>query len=206
MMSDLEVGASRKIFCNTCKNENNHKLKTVHLREYIDVFHEGTLYVTTGFEETFQYRLWACQGCDTCVLQVWDSTFYPNRKERDLELKPFLQLPQNLKTIYREIIGCYNSDSKILCTIGLRALLEGVCVDKNITKYSLKHKVDGLDILLPDNIVTGLHKLRDMGNMAAHELQTPTKKDLKLAIDIMEDILNFLYDLEYKAQRLPKKE
>ena len=43
-----------------------------------------------------------------------------------------------------------------------------------------------------------------MGNVAAHELEAPNREDLKLAIEVIEDLLNFLYELDYKAQQLKK--
>ncbi len=43
-----------------------------------------------------------------------------------------------------------------------------------------------------------------MGNKAAHELEAPNESELTLAIEVMEDLLNYLYELEYKVRRLPK--
>ncbi len=67
-----------------------------------------------------------------------------------------------------------------------------------------------VNIPLPKNIVSNLHSLRFIGNEAAHELAAPTVEELKLAIEICEDLLNYLYELDYKAQKLagargPKK-
>ena len=44
-----------------------------------------------------------------------------------------------------------------------------------------------------------------MGNEALHELGAPDRKNLQTAIEVSEDLLNFLYELDYKARRLPKK-
>lgn len=44
-----------------------------------------------------------------------------------------------------------------------------------------------------------------MGNEAVHELGAPERNTLSLAIEVSEDLLNFLYELDYKASRLPKK-
>jgi hypothetical protein len=43
-----------------------------------------------------------------------------------------------------------------------------------------------------------------MGNDAVHELTHPSGEDLKLAIEICQDLLNFLYDLDYKMKKLPQ--
>jgi hypothetical protein len=57
---------------------------------------------------------------------------------------------------------------------------------------------------LPPNIVESLHGFRFIGNKAIHELEPPTQPELALAIDVMEDLLNFLFELEYKARGLRK--
>ena len=42
------------------------------------------------------------------------------------------------------------------------------------------------------------------GNQAVHQLEAPNPNDARLAIEVMEDLLNFLYELDYKASRLRK--
>lgn len=52
-----------------------------------------------------------------------------------------------------------------------------------------------------------------MGDGAAHQLKSPTLDELSLAIDVMKDLLNFIYEVEYRletgakifATRLAKK-
>lgn len=41
-----------------------------------------------------------------------------------------------------------------------------------------------------------------MGNDAVHELAAPKPTELALAISVIEDLLNFLYELNYKASQL----
>jgi hypothetical protein len=129
--------------------------------------------------------------------------FYPKRVREDLTAKVFLKLKPKLKQIYKEAIACFNGDSLILCTAGLRALLEGVCDEKRIRGRNLRDKIDNLQPLLANkNIVRNLHHFRFTGNQAVHKLESPTRSDTKLAIEVMEDLLNFLYELDYKASRL----
>jgi hypothetical protein len=40
--------------------------------------------------------------------------------------------------------------------------------------------------------------------IAAHELTASDTKELKLAIEICEDLLNYLYELDYKSSNLTK--
>jgi len=98
---------------------------------------------------------------------------------------------------------CYNEQAPILCTAGLRALLEGICQDKRIKGRNLKAKIDGLKAILPSrNIIRNLHHFRFMGNDAVHELAAPKPNELALAIGVIEDLLNFLYEMDYKASQL----
>jgi hypothetical protein len=219
-MPEFELGTIRRIYCNTCKGETKHELKALHERcnELVQSADERDEH--TGFEECWEYRLWICRGCDTATLeeaythtgmldprarhQVWKSTFHPRRKRRSRPFKRFYRLDDKLTSIYREVIESFNTELGILCAVGLRALLEGICADKEVKGSNLYEKIEGLKAHLPSNIVQSLHSFRFMGNEAAHELQAPYRTDLQLAIEVMEDLLNFLYELNYKAQRLPK--
>jgi len=217
-VTTLELGTCRKIYCNTCKIETHHELKATHQRRYQEV-EEAEPYPQLLFWEEYQYRFWVCRGCDTATLEeaytnigmqgpdgdLWESTLHPKRARRDWFPKRFRQLSKKLASIYREVIESFNADSRILCAVGLRALLEGICADKGVAGYNLYQKIDGLKAHLPANIVESLHSFRFMGNEAAHELQASKRTELQLAIEVMEDLLNFLYELEYKARRLPKK-
>lgn len=62
-----------------------------------------------------------------------------------------------------------------------------------------------LRTIYSQTIVANLHGFRFMGNIALHELAAPKKDDLKVAIEVSEDLLNFLYELDYKASLLPQK-
>jgi hypothetical protein len=75
-------------------------------------------------------------------------------------------------------------------------------LDKQIRGKNLEEKIDGLATILPANIVKNLHSLRFMGNIATHELEPPPPYDLRLAVEICEDLLNYLYELDYKTARL----
>lgn len=218
--SELEIGTKIKIFCNTCRIETHHVLKAVHKRSWEEWLNGRDQHASPTFWEQFKYRFWICLGCDTGTLekaythlgllspdgQIWESVYFPKRTYHDLLLKRFYRLDKSLVSIYREVIESYNSGLNILCSIGLRALLEGICADKGITNGNLDKKIDGLVEFLPSNIVQFLHSFRFIGNVAAHELQSPSEAELKKAIDVMEDLLNFLYELDYKASMLPRKE
>jgi hypothetical protein len=41
-------------------------------------------------------------------------------------------MPHKIRSIYREVINSFNNGSHILCTGGIRAIIEGVCNLKGI--------------------------------------------------------------------------
>jgi len=196
----------KRIFCNQCKTVTNHILKGSHHKEYEE---------PSGWWEESNFMFWVCAGCDSAVLEDYYtdvsmmtdehiSHFFPQPTRLHLQQKYFIKLPSKLKRIYRETIQAFNSEIYILAAAGLRALIEGICSDKQISGKNLEEKINRMNTLLPQNIVTNLHSFRFIGNEAVHELAVPESEDLRLAIGVSEDLLNFLYELDYKSSRLPK--
>lgn len=209
----MEIGTIKRIYCNTCRGLTNHELIATQERKSSDTDFEKDPLNEFGSYEEWTYLFWTCRGCETASLQEdhvayvngieqYIAVFYPRREGNSLTTKVFLQLNEKLTDIYGEVIKCFNNEAWILCSIGLRALLEGICADKNIAGRSLFEKIEGLNRLLPSNIVESLHSFRFIGNDAAHDLQAPLQKDLQVAIEVMEDLLNFLYELDYKARTI----
>ncbi len=84
-------------------------------------------------------------------------------------------------------------------------LIEGICDNKKIKGKNLEDRINGLVGYLPQNIVANLHGFRFMGNEALHKMTAPKPEDLRLAIEVSEDLLNYLYELDYKVSRLTAK-
>ena len=213
----LSVGSRKIIRCNTCNVPTNHELKAVHLRQQEEEYDLNNPFAQPSWWIDYEYRLWVCLGCETASFEEvetyddqTDSTFYPSRRGDYLAVKNFFQLDNRLKAIYQEVIESFNAGLRITCAMGLRALLEGICVNKGITDreaFGLEAKLSKLDEagLLPSNIVKSLHSFKFMGDDAAHRLEAPRHEELKLAIEVMEDLLNFLYEMEYKLASKAKE-
>lgn len=190
----------------------------------------------TGWWEEYKYQIIQCQGCDSVSFriltndaqqqqmadfeelgEVWSSELFPKRTAHTLPIKRLANTPQNIKGIYRETIDAINNGSNILCSGGIRAIIEGICIDKGIDKgeitkadgtkrisRNLDGKIEGLasnGLLTIDNAKI-LHDLRFLGNEALHALSSPSQAELKLAINIIEHTLDNIYELHYKAKRL----
>lgn len=146
---------------------------------------------------------------------------YPQRGKDVLNAKDFYNVPKNLRAIYKEVVNCFNGDSPVLCAAGLRATIEGICAEHSINdgpieitkkdgtvevkrKNDLEGKISGLcekNILTKNNAAI-LHEHRYLGNKAVHELSRPAEEDLRLAIEIVEHVLESLYEIPEKADML----
>lgn len=204
------------IYCNLCRGKTRHLL--VASKEY----NFGSRVDLGEPAEWGEYRLWACAGCDTCTMedyytadymrsfgeeeysQIYESIYHPKRTFSVRPNKYFENLPAKLNTLYSEVIKSYNETLHLLCAAGLRSLVEGICAEKGIVGPNLEKKIEGMKALLPESIVKNLHGFRFIGNRAVHELEAPKTSELSLALDVIEDILNFLYALDYKASLLGK--
>ena len=197
---------THRIYCNRCRRDTNHKLNGFH-QQYTDI--EEDTWVGWYSEDSMLY---ICLGCESPTLMVIsnfsenpgpETELWPPRKENRRESKRFHKLPLALKKIYEETVEAFNSRAMVLCTIGLRTLLEGVCNDKNLKGKNLEKKIDGLrQFLSSGNIVDYLHGFRFSGNEATHDMAALTKREAMQAFDVMDDLLTSLYDLDYKASLL----
>lgn len=128
---------------------------------------------------------------------------YPPRINGRKSLEPsYHYLPGKVLRIYKETLNALNSDSSILAGIGLRALVETICKDNKAKGKSLYEQIDALveqSVLTPkgSNI---LHKIRTLGNNAAHEVEPHNAKQLSLAMDIVEHVLLEVYILPKQVQ------
>lgn len=200
-----------KIYCNLCKNDTNHNILFENKQHQSNV--ENDIWVNNT------YQVLQCAGCDTisfrklsvCSEDI-DSTGqpilfeyqYPHSNKNLLTTKYLHNLPNNLKSLYKEIIDCFNNGNYILCAAGIRAIIEGICIDNDIIKGNLHSKIDELyqNGILTNQHSIILHKHRCIGNSAIHELSTPSNEELLIAIEILEHTLENIYDLQFKAYKL----
>lgn len=212
-MNDL-TQKIEKVFCNTCKTPTNHLLRA----RYVSRRHAFWNDENESLTWVYRYSLWSCAGCDEATLQweramedtdeEWEDAmtgYFPTRQRDSIQAKIFKNIKPELNQIYMELVTCFNQDCLLSCTIGLRALIEGICVDKGINSGNLEHKINDLHKFLPSlNLIEALHTFRITGNDAAHRLEALSRDDVRATIEVVEDLLNFLYDLDYKASQVKK--
>jgi len=157
--------------------------------------------------------------------EVTEYYAYPLRQYR--VPKQFIDAPQNLDQVYRETIEAFNNSSLLFCAGGLRALVEGICAAQQIIngpKFNLERgeferkretneiirgesllcKIEGLAErnILTTRTARTLHEHRYLGNKALHELDIPTKEAISVAINIIEHLMEELYNIEAQAEDL----
>lgn len=216
-----------KSICDTCHGLRKHNVlheKSINLHYHDDGWWEDHIYqiIQCGGCENISFRklyndIAREQGVEHGDLEPWEQELYPKRTLQSLAIRKLMNTPQNIKKIYRETIDGFNNDQTILCSGGLRAIIEGICKDRGIQEGTVKTKEGGtktsrgldgkIEGLAANGFLTNgnaeiLHELRFLGNKALHELSSPSSEELKMAIEIVEHTLDNIYELQHKAAKL----
>jgi len=123
----------------------------------------------------------------------------------DLRGKDGLSLiPDTVWKMYKETSDALNGGIRTLSAGGLRATVEAICLDSGITSGTLQQKIDELanKKLLTTSQAALLHEERYLGNAALHELETPSNQAIEDGLGIVEGLMNTIYILPNKAERL----
>lgn len=219
----------KKIHCNSCKCDTNHQLKSEHHKNDVDIEDIGGGHEQIVFYENIEYGFYVCLGCDTASIEqryhcagmhdenddeIYSTSYSPERNNKYVrEPKKFLHIDSRLKTTYNEIIKASNHNLETVCSMGIRALIEGICTQEGIDDHAawgLKKKIQALKEKnnIPDGIIEALTSLKITGDDAAHRLMPTDKQSIMLSIDVIEALLTNLYeakfDLAQKAELVRK--
>jgi len=210
-----------KVHCNNCRSVRNHDI----------IYSHGDI-ISDNSNQTWQ--IIRCRGCDNISFLltttkedgegiITEEEVYPPKQIRQQKL--FVEAPDKIDQLYRETIDAYNGNMNLFCAGGLRALVEAICLDQNITDGPKKDRITGellvksgqvlrgktldckIEGLLEKQIITPiqtktLHQHRFLGNEALHELKTPKHEDLHIAIDLFEHIMEEIYSINAKTINL----
>jgi Domain of unknown function (DUF4145) len=192
---------------------------------------ENNMLDEDGEEPYAEYhRLVECMGCETIKYVTSTVDFFdPESKESGLKVYPdapsTLQrplaismdeaigddgkalIPESVWKMYKETINALNAGSRTLAAGGLRAMVEGICLNNAIKGRNLQEKIDELAMqnLLTKTQAELLHEERYLGNAALHELATPSNQDIEDGLGIVEGLINTIYILPSKAKRLKER-
>ena len=172
------------------------------------------------------YQILECQGCKGVSFREVDSNsedieqvgpeeyrhteFVRNFPQVDINFSQLDHqelLPNSVLEIYEETWASIISGQKIISAIGIRSLVEAVCKEKSAEGGNLKQKITDLKTkgLLTESGHDILHSLRIMGNRSAHEIEPSTKKELQVAMEAVEHLLNSVFILPERTSGLPKE-
>lgn len=171
---------------------------------------------------TTEYQIVRCLGCETVSfrrtnsnsesnpIQIGPDEWVENIHEELFPLplegrQPLADsdlLPDQIQRIYSESLEALNNQQKVLCGIGVRAIVETICKDRSAAGNDLFAQINSLvslGVLTQDGAAI-LHKLRTLGNNAAHEVKPHTPKELGLAFDVIDHLLLGVYILPKHAK------
>ena len=204
-----------KVLCHQCKHETNHVVLSS-----VNIVETEYLLDDDYFKWQTDYEIIQCKGCDVISFRVkgYDpepdenvnsyslEIIFPKRTAETVNIISFHNVPSNINKLYQETINCYNNYIMTLCAAGIRALVEGICLDKKIEKGNLQTKINELvkKGIITEEQSSALHEQRCLGNEAVHELSVPSEEELSLAISLIKDILNSIYEVPIKTLKLRK--
>lgn len=219
-----------KVHCEKCSQGTCHRI-LASTKQRWDEIEDNDIYFS-GFD---RYQIIHCEGCETISfrhLSYWsendepEEKLYPESFIENHELKNFPVFEKELSEIYYEAVSSFNAGNFILCAVGIRAIIEGICKDKGVKKgyirnletdefvlykngsrktaNDLRGKILGLRdkeiITKSQNKI--LHQLRFLGNDAIHKLYRPSQEELKTALLIIENMIENLYVIPLHAEKL----
>ena len=202
--------------CKECKRDTKHKVLASVDVEGEDWFCENSI------QYWVHHQVIQCQGCETTSFRTASTNtgdydyvdlqtieynesveLFPSRNEGRSAVKDVHLLPSNVQQVYEETIKAMNNEQPVLAGIGIRALVETICKDKQALGKNLAEKINDLVKLgvLTQDGATILHKIRTLGNDAAHEVKPHKPEQLGLALDVCEHLLQGVYLLPHHAKQ-----
>lgn len=194
-------------YCNECNGDKNHKKL---FSKTVKKTHSKTI------EE---FNIVECMGCNsisflqTIRLSKRSKPMhfnYPDDENLGQEHYNFLSdkhvavFPKAIRKLYDELIPAFEAGSTILLGIGLRALVEAICIDQSIPGSNLLKKIERLhhEGFISKSELPILDKLRIIGNDSAHKIRGLSMQKLELAVGIVNHVLTSIYILPVINKKL----
>lgn len=202
-----------RVNCKSCAKSTRHLV--LHCHE-----HETD---PEGYHMKDSWGIVRCEGCWTVYFRHKHDDFEQVREDRDGNRRHTIEIttyprsvpfhkplqgtywvPNLIRKVYRQTLSAYGEKAYVLASIGFRATIEAVCNHLDVSGANLEKRIDQL---FKGGYVSNadkkrLHAIRFLGNDAAHEIKEPSENDLKVALDIVEHLLNSVFILEHKAKSL----
>ncbi|MDR6528271.1 hypothetical protein J2787_003690 [Chryseobacterium rhizosphaerae] len=197
-------------FC--CRNTNHSSLfkKTINSSQNDD------------FYWSKDYEIIQCNGCDNIQFRTVyedesmrdydefrgeiyyeDKDYFPKNLLRHNSINYAHEIPVKIRIVYFETVEALKNKIYLLAGVGLRAVIEAICLEQNIPGRNLEIKINKL---VQNNLITKkdaslLHSIRFLGNDSVHEMAVPNEQKLRIALDIIESLLKNLYLIDIDANK-----
>lgn len=203
----MNNGEILKTDCENCRGHRNHEVLAV--------------IETTGDPDDYQFHKYdciiKCRGCDTISFLTrfkdlesggytdegcWEyeisDTRYPYIFETINDVEDFDLVPDIVSKIYKETKSAIQSKSFIIAGAGMRAIIEAICNDQEITGKDLKSRINKLVTLglVSKEDAKRLHAIRFLGNDSVHDIKPAKKAALAISLRIVNHIIETLYTLQ----------
>lgn len=200
-----------KDYCPKCCQNTNHT----------SLFKEET---SSKSNEDFSWRedfeVIKCNGCDNIQyrttytdesmsrydpddyeVQYFDKKYYPKNLTGHKILKNAYIIPNKIRIVYIETLEAMKNNCYLLAAVGLRAIIEAICIEQNIVGRNLELKINNLskNKLLTEKDSNRLHTIRFLGNDSVHEMDVPKEYKLNVALKIVENLISNLYLIDIDA-------
>lgn len=202
-----EIRKITKAACADCGPERDHFILMEHKFEESD---DHSDYWTT-------HQMIECCGCHSislkriCGASFLDESqveYFPpavSRKKPSL-VAEIVDAPDDLSELLDEVYNALNSNNRRLATMGARAVLDIVIVDKVSDIGGFEQKLEALVTgdFITKNQRRFLEAALDAGNAAIHRGHLPTVGDVNRLMNIVEGILAQIYTLPGDGEELAK--
>ncbi len=202
-----------KDYCPNCQKQTNHKrlFGTQKQSEHEDEFQ---------WEEN--YEIIECLGCENFQFRIRsadedmihydneghmerydESTYFPRTVANHERLRDLYELPDKLRIVYIETIEALRNNCYLLSGVGLRAIIEAFCLDQKIPGRNLEKRLYNLvrNKLITEKDGNRLHSIRFLGNDSVHEMDVPSEKKIRIALDIVEHLIRNFYLIDKEANK-----
>ena len=198
--------------CRSCKRDTKHSiLGKANRSTPPDIYHDET-----------KYFLLECNGCETVSFRKeyhdyesyypisdYDYTHdittetFPRYIKDHNPIESLTDIPKIVKGIYQESILAIQEGAFTLAGLGLRATIEAICNDKDVTGKNLQVRINAMSRsgMISKSDAERLHAIRFMGNDAAHEIKKAKKQSVLIALKIIEHILLSVYVFEEEVNQ-----
>ncbi len=200
-----------KAHCNDCGGQRNHLLLNKIRKEEGQEINEH--YNVTWVDTYFFLE---CQGCESVKL-LHESSFseFPEKTLRYYPPSTYRKLPRwlshldkdwHLTKLVHEIYQALQNDAPSLASMGIRAAIEAIMIDKVSDHGSFAKNLKSFQDAgyMSISQLTALNAALELGHASIHRGHIPEIAHLETALDILEHLMHGLYVLTPKAEASAK--